>query len=58
LPADQHASPSPWLTDTAASSTRLYLSSFNEVDWGAHFAAWEEPQVFSHEIRDAFRSLR
>jgi enamine deaminase RidA (YjgF/YER057c/UK114 family) len=28
------------------------------VDKGGHFAAWEEPQLFSEEIRAAFRSLR
>src|SRR5262245_33510308 len=31
---------------------------FNEVDKGGHFAAWEEPELFSQEIRAAFRSLR
>jgi len=31
---------------------------FNEVDKGGHFAAWEEPQLFTEEIRAAFRSLR
>jgi pimeloyl-ACP methyl ester carboxylesterase len=31
---------------------------FNEVDRGGHFAAWEEPELFSQEIRAAFRSLR
>jgi pimeloyl-ACP methyl ester carboxylesterase len=31
---------------------------FNEVDRGGHFAAWEEPQLFSEEVRAAFRSLR
>jgi pimeloyl-ACP methyl ester carboxylesterase len=31
---------------------------FNEVDRGGHFAAWEEPELFSSEIRSAFRSLR
>ena len=29
---------------------------FNEVDKGGHFAAWEEPQVFSEEVRAAFES--
>ena len=29
-----------------------------EVDKGGHFAAWEQPQLFSEEIRAAFRSLR
>ena len=31
---------------------------FNEVDKGGHFAAWEEPEIFSSELREAFRSLR
>jgi hypothetical protein len=31
---------------------------FNEAERGGHFAAWEEPQLFSEEIRAAFRSLR
>jgi pimeloyl-ACP methyl ester carboxylesterase len=31
---------------------------FNEVDRGGHFAAWEEPELFSTEIRAAFRPLR
>jgi len=31
---------------------------FNEADRGGHFAAWEEPQLFSEEIRAGFRSLR
>jgi pimeloyl-ACP methyl ester carboxylesterase len=34
------------------------LTYFNEVDKGGHFAAWEEPELFSEEIRAAFRSLR
>jgi pimeloyl-ACP methyl ester carboxylesterase len=34
------------------------LTYFNEVDKGGHFAAWEEPELFSSEIRAAFRSLR
>ena len=31
---------------------------FNEVDRSGHFAAWEEPELFSTEIRAAFRALR
>ena len=34
------------------------LAYFNEVDKGGHFAAWEEPELFSTEIRAAFRGLR
>jgi pimeloyl-ACP methyl ester carboxylesterase len=34
------------------------LAYFNEVDRGGHFAAWEEPELFTAELRAAFRSLR
>src|SRR5690348_2001458 len=34
------------------------LMYFNEVDAGCHFAAWQEPALFSAELRAAFRSLR
>jgi pimeloyl-ACP methyl ester carboxylesterase len=34
------------------------LAYFNEVDSGGHFAAWEEPQLFSEELRATFASLR
>lgn len=87
-----------WLTNTAASSARLYrenakfgmnqgvvdfpvgTSSFpkeifrtprswadkvypqlihwNEVERGGHFAAFEQPALFTEELRDCFRNLR
>jgi pimeloyl-ACP methyl ester carboxylesterase len=34
------------------------LAYFNEVDKGGHFAAWEEPQLFSEELRNTFATLR
>ena len=34
------------------------VTYFNEADKGGHFAAWEEPELFSEEVRAAFRSLR
>jgi pimeloyl-ACP methyl ester carboxylesterase len=34
------------------------LIYFNKADKGGHFAAWEEPEVFSAEVQAAFRSLR
>jgi pimeloyl-ACP methyl ester carboxylesterase len=34
------------------------LIYFNEAARGGHFAAWEEPQLFSEELRAAFQSLR
>jgi pimeloyl-ACP methyl ester carboxylesterase len=32
--------------------------TWRKVDKGGHFAAWEEPEIFSSELRAAFRSLR
>jgi hypothetical protein len=33
----------------------IYEASANK---GGHFAAWEQPQLFSEEVRAGFRSLR
>ena len=34
------------------------LTYFHTAERGGHFAAWEEPELFAREMRDAFRSLR
>lgn len=34
------------------------LIHYNRLDKGGHFAAWEQPELFTEEIRTAFRSLR
>jgi len=34
------------------------LIYFHEAERGGHFKAWEEPELFSEEVRAAFRSLR
>jgi pimeloyl-ACP methyl ester carboxylesterase len=34
------------------------LIHYNLLDRGGHFAAWEQPQLFTEELRAAFRSLR
>jgi pimeloyl-ACP methyl ester carboxylesterase len=34
------------------------VTYFNDAERGGHFAAWEEPEIFSNELRAAFRSLR
>ena len=34
------------------------ITYFNKADRGGHFAAWEEPELFSAEVRAAFSSLR
>jgi pimeloyl-ACP methyl ester carboxylesterase len=53
FPGEVWAAPRRWVET-------LYpdLAYFNEVDKGGHFAAWEEPELFSDELRTAFRSLR
>jgi pimeloyl-ACP methyl ester carboxylesterase len=34
------------------------LIHYNQLEAGGHFAAWEQPQLFSEEMRASFRSLR
>ena len=34
------------------------LIYYNQVDRGGHYAAWEQPQLFSEEVRAGFRPLR
>jgi pimeloyl-ACP methyl ester carboxylesterase len=53
FPGEQYQAPRSW-TEKAYPN----LIYFNEVDRGGHFAAWEQPGLFSEEIRAAFRSLR
>lgn len=53
FPGEQYQAPRSW-TEQAYPD----LIYFNEVDKGGHFAAWEQPQLFSEELRAAFRSLR
>ncbi len=35
-----------------------YGYQMGKLDKGGHFAAWEQPQLFSDEVRAGFRSLR
>jgi pimeloyl-ACP methyl ester carboxylesterase len=53
FPGEVYKPPKDW-------AARLYtnLVYFNRVDKGGHFAAWEEPELFSAEVRAAFRSMR
>jgi pimeloyl-ACP methyl ester carboxylesterase len=53
FPGEQYQAPRSW-----AEQAYPNLVYYNEVDKGGHFAAWEQPQLFSEEIRAAFRSLR
>ena len=53
FPGEQYQAPRSW-TETAYPN----LIHYNEVDKGGHFAAWEQPQLFTEELRAAFRSVR
>ena len=53
FPGEIWATPRSW-----AEAAYPGLAYFNEVDKGGHFAAWEEPDLFSNEVRAAFRELR
>jgi pimeloyl-ACP methyl ester carboxylesterase len=52
FPGEVWASPRSWVEQSYPT-----LTYFNKVDRGGHFAAWEEPELFSAEVRAAFRSL-
>jgi pimeloyl-ACP methyl ester carboxylesterase len=53
FPDEIYASPRSW-------TERAYpkLIYFNKLDKGGHFAAWEQPQLFTDELRAAFKSIR
>ncbi len=53
FPGEQYQAPRSW-------TERAYpnLIHYNQVNHGGHFAAWEQPQLFTAELRAAFRSLR
>jgi pimeloyl-ACP methyl ester carboxylesterase len=53
FPSEQYQAPRNWAEEAYPN-----LIYFNEVDRGGHFAAWEQPELFSAELRAAFRSLR
>src|ERR1700716_575080 len=53
FPDELYPAPRSW-------TERAYpkLIHYNKLDKGGHFAAWEQPQLFSEEVRAGFRSLR
>ncbi len=53
FPGENYEAPRSW-------TERAYhkLIYYNKVDKGGHFAAWEQPQLFSEEVRAGFRPLR
>jgi len=53
FPGEIWAAPRSWVETVYPG-----IAYFNEVDSGGHFPAWEEPELFSTEVRAAFSSLR
>jgi pimeloyl-ACP methyl ester carboxylesterase len=54
FPGEIWRTPRSWV-ERAYPGVDIY---FNEVDTGGHFAAWEEPELFSQEMRATFASVR
>jgi pimeloyl-ACP methyl ester carboxylesterase len=53
FPNEIYAAPQSW-----AQKAYPKLIHYNKVDKGGHFAAWEQPEAFTAELRAAFASLR
>jgi pimeloyl-ACP methyl ester carboxylesterase len=53
FPEEVYRAPETWARRAFSN-----LSYFHEADRGGHFAAWEYPELFSAELRAAFRELR
>jgi pimeloyl-ACP methyl ester carboxylesterase len=53
FPEELYQTPRVW-------AERAYpkLIYYNKVDKGGHFAAWEQPELFTRELREGFRPLR
>jgi pimeloyl-ACP methyl ester carboxylesterase len=53
FPGEQYQAPRSW-------TERAYpkLIYYHQAEKGGHFAAWEQPTIFSQELRAAFKSLR
>lgn len=60
IPVGVTAFPDEVLQTPRSWTERAYpnLVYYNKADRGGHFAAWEQPQLFSEEVRAAFRPLR
>ena len=54
FPHELYEAPRSW-AERAYPHNLIY---FNKLDRGGHFAAWEQPELFSAEMRAAFRTLR
>src|SRR5260370_34802806 len=53
FPDELYPAPRSW-----AEQVYPKLIHYNKVEKGGHFSAWEQPQLFSEEVRAGFRSLQ
>jgi pimeloyl-ACP methyl ester carboxylesterase len=53
FPGESFVAPRSW-----AEKAYPKLIYFHQAEAGGHFAAWEQPEIFTREVRDAFRPLR
>jgi pimeloyl-ACP methyl ester carboxylesterase len=53
FPDEIYAAPKSW-----AEKAYPKLIYYNRLPKGGHFAAWEQPQLFTEELRASFKSLR
>jgi hypothetical protein len=53
FPGEQYEAPRSW-------TERAYpnLIYYNQAEKGGHFAAWEQPMIFTRELRAAFKPVR
>ena len=60
IPAAVSAYPEEIYTAPRSWTEKAYpkLIYYNKLDKGGHFAAWEQPEIFTNELRAAFKSLR
>jgi hypothetical protein len=53
FPDELYQAPRSWVEQAFPN-----LIHYNKLSKGGHFAAWEQPKLFSEELRASFRSLR
>jgi hypothetical protein len=53
FPDELYQAPKSW-----AEKAYPKLIYYNKLNKGGHFAAWEQPELFTKEMREAFKSLR
>ena len=53
FPGELYQAPRSWAEEAYPN-----LIHYNQLDKGGHFAAWEQPELLSADVRETFRTLR